>query len=390
MAAYAAKFGHCQVGGPVEYRAKAPFRLEIAAPLDFAVRAEQIYADDRELDRAVMSVHALEELLIENLASGRGPGGAFVEDDLTARRRGGPAPSKRSTPSLGPMRRRFLLNALRLAEEPVRFRPPWTDSVVEDVHAVLHAEIGPVGTPGVLRTAPYSAEGPRGEILYSACPPDRIRGELQSLLSWVDRAGPTLMPVLPATVLLAGLHSIRPFPYGNMTVARTMAILYLRHHGLLNAELAPIAPAALADSETLFRLLLWTESTGSYTELVDFTLDAVATGYAQGVRRWLGPDSRSIEFEEVALRLLAKARRTPGWFSARAIAGWVGGRSDPTVLRHLNHLVGAGSLESLGNTRAKRYRFVSPRALLPELRRRIEGMELVHARPVRPRRAVAS
>jgi fido (protein-threonine AMPylation protein) len=390
MAVYAAKFGHCQVGAPVEYRAKAPFRLEIAAPLDFAVRTERVYAQDRELDRAVMTVQALEQLLLEDVAAGRGPAGAFAEDDLSARRRGRTPATKNPSPSLGPMRRQFLLNALRIAEEPARFRPPWTDAVVEEVHAVLHADIGPAGTAGVFRRTPYVSEGPRGEVLYSACPPEKIRSELQSLLSWVDRAGPTLMPVIPATVLLAGLHSIRPFPYGNMTVARTMAILYLRYNGLLNAELAPIATAALATPDTLFRLLLWTESTGSYTELVDFTLDAVATGYAQGVRRWLGPGSGSAGFEEVALRLLSKARRTPGWFSARDIAGWVGGRSDPTVLRHLNRLVGAGTLETLGLTRAKRYRFVSPRALLPELRRRIEGAELFHTKPVRTRRALAT
>jgi Fic family protein len=390
MAAHAAKFGHCQVVGPVEYRAKAPFRPQIDAPLDLAVRTEQIYADDRELDRAVMSVRSLEQLLLEDLASGRGPGGAFVEDDLSARRRGRPTAAHSPAPALGPMRRQFLLNALRLDEEPARFRPPWTDTVVEEVHAALLAGLGPDGTAGVLRTVPYASEGPRGEILYQACPPDRIRNELQSLLDWVDRAGPTLMPVIPATVLLAGLHSIRPFPYGNMTLARTMSILYLRHSGLLNAELAPIASAALATPETLFRLLLWTESTGSYTELVDFTVDAVATGYAEGVRRWLGPGSESSRIEEVGLRLLSKARRTPGWFSARDIAGWVGGRSDPTVARHLNRLVGSGILETLGLTRAKRYRFVSPRALLPELRRRVEAAELTRSKPPRSGRAVAS
>jgi Fic/DOC family protein len=390
MAAHAAKFGHCQVGSPVEYRPKAPFRPDIAAPLDFAVRTEQIYAHDRELDRAVMSADSFEQLLVDNVASGRGPAGAFAEDDLSARRRGRATGPKNLTPALGPMRRQFVLNALRLAEEPARYRPPWTDTLIEEVHAVLLQGIGPIGTSGVLRTTPYSSEGPTGELLYSACPPDRIRSELQSLLEWVDRTGPTLMPVIPATVLLQGLHSIRPFPYGNMTVARTMAILYLRRNGLLNAELAPIGSAALATPETLFRLLLWTESTGSYTELVDFTMDAVATGYAEGVRRWLGPGSGAAGSEEVALRLLAKARRTPGWFSARDISGWVGGRSEPTILRHLNRLVLSGSLEALGLTRAKRYRFVSARSMLPELRRRIEGAGPSSPRPPRSTRAVAS
>jgi Fic family protein len=211
--------------------------------------------------------------------------------------------------------------------------------------------------------------------LYHTCPPERIRSELKGLLSWIDRVGPTMMPVIPAVVLLQGLQSIRPFPVGNMAVARTLVTLYLHHHGLPNAELVPVGAAALESPELLLRLLLWTESSGSYTELIDYTLDSTLSAYAAGARRWLSSSSGSGPLEEVALRLLAKARRTPGWFSARDATGWVGGRSGQTVLRHLNQLVRVGLLESLGLTRAKRYRLVSRRSMIPELARRIERAE---------------
>ncbi|MCI4345303.1 MAG: hypothetical protein L3K07_00890, partial [Thermoplasmata archaeon] len=85
------------------------------------------------------------------------------------------------------------------------------------------------------------------------------------------------------------------------------------------------------------------------------------------VERWLDRQPTSNPLEETALRLLSRARRSPGWFSAQEAASWVGGRSGPTVLRHLNELVRRGIFEALGQTRAKRYRFVSRASLLPQL-----------------------
>jgi hypothetical protein len=374
MAAGGAKFGHCQNRLPVEYRAKSPFHPEIYGSLDFGVRVERIYEIDRELDRAVLSVDDYEQLLVHDIGWGRGPGGAFAAEDPAALLpRSGIG--RRRAPSVGPARRQFLLNALRIAGETSRFQPPWTDALVEEVHSVLLARTGAPVRSGGLRREPYAARGPDGEVVYYACPPGRIRPELQGLLEWVDRVGPTLIPVIPATVLVQGLHSIRPFPEGNMTVARTLATLYLRHHGLPNAELASIAPSAMATPAVFLRLLLWTEATGSYSELVDYMLDATLAGYTMATGRWLAPgrDTASPPLDEVGTRLLSRARRTPGWFSAADASAWVAGRSDPTVLRHLNGLVRSGLLESLGQTRAKRYRLVSSRAILPELRDRLES-----------------
>ncbi|MCI4318005.1 MAG: hypothetical protein L3J96_05645, partial [Thermoplasmata archaeon] len=73
MAAGAAKYGHCAIGYPVEYRSKVPFRPEIAAPLDLAVRVAEIYALDRELDRSVLEVGSFLDLLRGSLGPGLGP-----------------------------------------------------------------------------------------------------------------------------------------------------------------------------------------------------------------------------------------------------------------------------------------------------------------------------
>ena len=260
-----------------------------------------------------------------------------------------------------------------MAGEISRFQPPWTDGLLEELHATLLGGLGLRDTPGVFRSEPYQARVSTGGVLYYACPPEQIRPELQGLLEWVDHVGPTLMPVIPASLLFQGLLSIRPFPVGNTTVARTVATLYLRQHGLPNAELAPISASALATPDVLSRVLLWSEATGSYTELVDYMIDSALGAYATGTERWLGAGRSSSPIDEVGVRLLSKARRLPGWFSASEATSWVAGRSGPTVHRHLNQLVRSGLIESLGRTRAKRYRLVSPRAMVPELRRRLEA-----------------
>ena len=368
MAASAAKYAHCRVRTPVAYRLRPPFRPEIAAPLDFAARAEELFALDRELDRAVLGVDDLETLILESIRVHPGPGGAFLSD-----RRGRPGalpPDRRASSGsgeLGPRRRQFVLNALRFASENARFRPPWTETLVQDAHAVLLADLGLPTTPGEFRTEPYASQGVRGESIYETCPPDRVPGELRGVLDWVDRFGATLHPVIPAAVLLLAFRSIRPFPTGSTTVGRMLSTIYLQSYGLPNVGLVPATETVTAEPELLSRLMLWTQSTGSYSEVVDFLTDRLLLAYRAGAQRWLGRGGRSDRLEEVELRLLARARRSPAWFSAQEATRWVGGRSAPTVLRHLNDLVRRGLLESLGRTRGKRYRLVPPRSVLPEL-----------------------
>jgi Fic family protein len=180
-------------------------------------------------------------------------------------------------------------------------------------------------------------------------------------------------------VLLQGFQSIRPFPVGNLTVGRAMATVYLQSYGLPNAGLAPVAQAVVDSPELLGRLMLWSQASGSYAELVDFLLDRLLIAYRQATNRWLGRPEAGGQLDEIALRLLSRARRSPGWFSAQDAVRWVGRSGGPTVLRHLNHLVRRGFLESLGRTRAKRYRLVSPASVIPVLLRQFGGPKYVPA-----------
>ena len=374
MAAGAAKYAHCQWRPPVPYRMRTPFRPEIAAPYDFALRVGEVYAIDRELDRAVLRAGDLEKLLVESVASHPGPGGLFLVDHPASpdRRPFLPVGEGRAG-ALGPLRRQFAQNVLRFAAENSRFQPPWNEALVQDAHTLLLADLGLSPAPGELRSVPYVRTGPDGQVLYESCPPDRISPELGVLLDWIDRFGATYHPLVPAAVLLAGFHSLRPFPVGSMTVGRMLAVNYLQGAGLPNAGLVPIAGAVLEVPDLWLRLLLWTQATGSYSELVDVLLDRTLVAYESAAVRWLEPGSSEVRLEEVALRILTRARRSGGWFSGPDAARWVGGRTDATVLRHLNDLVRRGLLESLGQTRAKRYRLASPMKAMPDLVRRVAG-----------------
>jgi hypothetical protein len=371
MAASAAKFGHCQVRPPVEYRSKTPFGPEIAAPLDFAVRAAEVYAIDRELDRAVLGVEEHAVLLEETVTTQAGPGGLLAASDPGAvRSPARPGPVARRP--LTPVRRRFAQNLLRLTGETSRFRPPWTESLVQDVNALLLTELGASTPPGEFRTTPRTMLAPDGRVLYIACPPERIRFELQALLDWIDRYGATLHPVIPSAILAQGLATIQPFPAGNGAVARALSVLYLRFFGLPNADLAPIWGVLTQSTLLAQRIMLWTEASGSYSELIDFAMDTVMRAYEVGADRWLATRDEDADLDEIALRLVVRARRVSGWFSAQEAASWVGGRSGQTVLRHLNALVDRGVLESLGQTRAKRFRLTPSTTIAGSLEARLD------------------
>ncbi|MCI4328021.1 MAG: hypothetical protein L3J86_00425, partial [Thermoplasmata archaeon] len=152
-------------------------------------------------------------------------------------------------------------------------------------------------------------------------------------------------------------------------------ILYLRLFGLPNVAMTALPRVGQRSRDLMVRLLLWAEATGGYQELLDHTLDTVVEAYTEANGRWLGRAAGPDRLEEAPLRILARARRDPGWFSTREAIRWVGARGEQTILRHLNDLVRRGLLESLGKTRGKRFRVTSPPSLVPDLSRPATPMD---------------
>jgi Fic/DOC family protein len=362
MAVDTARFAHCQPRHPVAYRPRSPFRPAIFAPLDFAVRVTELYTLDHELDRIVLRPGSYSAALAEQAASAPGGGGRYEEAGFGER----PVPA--SVRPRGPSRTRNPAQEgpVHLGEESARFRPPWTVALVQEVHASLFRGVGSASPPGVLRIEPLGVGGVDGTPLFLACPPERVARDLEEVLAWIDEYGATYHPVVPATVLFEALFAIRPFPAGNAELARTMATMYLHSNGLRNVELAPVGRALMESPHLLQRLLIWTEASGSYSELLDYTLDSILLAYARADVRWLLNDDPTSRLEETALRLLARARRESGWFSARDARRWVGAGSEQTVLRYLNLLVERQMLETLGQTRGKRFRLATP-VLVPSV-----------------------
>lgn len=365
MAVRTARFAHCIARRPVEYRAKSPFHPAISAPLDFSARVGELYTLDHELDRAILRPEDYTTIVHENLDD-TSPESRWLDDAPEGPRSSGSAqPAERRRPLNDRQQRRLAENHVRLGRESARFRPPWTVGLVQDAHALLFQGVDLAVVPGTFRQRPFLATDPEGEPMFRTCPPDRMVGDLQAVLDWVDRYGATYHPLIPATVLFQAVYSIRPFSVGSTTVGRMLAQLYLRYFGLPNIAMTPATAVSLASPELTYQLLLWAEATGSYTELLDHTLDSVVHAYAVANRRWLGDSDPAHRLEEVQLRLLARARREAGWFSAREAMRWVGATSDQTVLRHLNRLVSRGILESLGRTRGKRFRVAPPASAAP-------------------------
>ncbi len=330
MAASAAQYAHCQPHLPVAFRGWAARPPEIHAPREFAARSAEIYLLDRELDRAV----ALEAELSR---SGREAARASVGRS--------PRPADPEAPALPPF--------------PI-VAPPWSAPRVRELHRALFPTTGPGRGSSELRDRALTLTDAEGESTLECCPPGRIASELPALLGWVERSGPIYAPLVPATAILQSFYVLRPFPHGNRVVASTLARFYLRQAGLTNAHFVPLADEPGPGVGLWERLVLWSEATGSLTELLDLQADVVLRGYRSAVDRLLDPRRTGRRLDEIELRLLARARRAGGWFSARQAAGWVGGRSELTVLHRLNALVARGILESLGQTRAKRFRVRGP------------------------------
>ncbi|MCI4345304.1 MAG: Fic family protein, partial [Thermoplasmata archaeon] len=282
MAVIAAKYGHCNVAYPVTYRSRVPFRPEIAAPLDLSARLSEIWAHDRELDRAVLGLDQYDELLEEGVDWGLGAGELFASDLDPSRPQGSSGPELDRAQDLAEHRQRFGLNELQFLSEGARFRPPWTVHMVQAVHEVLFQKLDVPFPPGELRERSFVGVGPAGTPVYRACPPESVAKELAAVLEWVDRVGPTLAPVIPATVLMHSFQSVRPFPSGNHAVGWMLSQYYLHLFGLPNAATVPFASTEASDPELRLRLMLWTEVSGSFTELVDHTVDAVRDAYRAG------------------------------------------------------------------------------------------------------------
>jgi Fic family protein len=367
---------------PVRHRRKVPFHPDIQVPADLSSRLLEIRRLDQELDRFILSerdylgfltdaisVNIHKSVQLEGNPLGLEEVRRLAHDSML----GGEVQTRNRY-------RREILNHLPIWMAPEAWNTPWTLESLQRLHLTLFSGVESDKHPGKFRTKPSAIYSDKDQELFIGAPPSAIEEELRSLLEWTNTRAGGFSPVVAASVFFHEFESIHPYEDGNGRVGRTLFHVYLQDHGLPNSHLCQVEAELVRDPELYYRVLGWTDHTGSYLELVDYFTDALLVSYQDAVGRFGSKDLLSHGLDENSKRLLARAKHAGAWFTVQQATTWLDSRSDQTVRRYLNELVELGALRSRGMTRSKRYRFADPLADVREHARAASGRGSVQTR----------
>lgn len=358
------KYAHCEYPLPARHRPKVPFHPRIAVPPNLVERSLQIHHLDGELDRFILREADYLDLVTEAFSS---------NIHYSSKLEGNPLPleevrrlTKNSLEGATVRRpdgpRQEIINHLLAWMQPQALKTPWSKDTLRQVHGFLMQGVEEEARPGRFRDHAGVITGPRGEGYFITAPEDLVPEELDSLLEWLNRSAPSLLPEVAAAVFFHEFESIHPFTDGNGRTGRTLFHAYLQNHGLRNASLCLVEARLTGIPELYYRILGWTDQSGGYLELIEFFTEALLDSYKDAVERFRAKDLASGRLDELSTRLLVSAKRNGAPFSVREATGWISGRGEQTVRNSLNALVKEGALRSEGQTVAKRYRFADPLA----------------------------
>jgi Fic family protein len=164
-----------------------------------------------------------------------------------------------------------------------------------------------------------------------------------------------------AAVFFHEFESIHPFQEGNGRTGRVLFHAYLQNSGLANAYRCKVEAELIQDPELYYLILGWTDHSESYTELVEYFTEALLRSYLKAVEVYRKKDITP-KLDPAELALVRMAKRSPSWFTLKEATLLIPGRSEQTVRKRLNALTEMQVLHSIGNTRARRYRFADPLA----------------------------
>lgn len=349
---------------PVKHKRKVPFEPRIEVPADLSGRLLEIGRLDQELDRFILGEQDCLDLLTDAISANihqsvhleGNPLGLSEVRKLTSDSMAGHDASTRNR------YRREILNHVPVWTAPKKWDTPWTLDSIRRLHSTLFAGVDDKESVGNFRKGPMGVYSDKKEELFVAAPPGSIEEELKSLLDWANTQAGGFAPVVAAGVFFHEFESIHPFDDGNGRTGRVLYHVYMQNHGFPNSYLCKIESKLIHDPELYYRILGWTDHSGSYRELVDFFTDALLESYREAVSDFRSKDLLSRDIDETSKRLLAQAKRRGGSFSLLEARGWVDARSDQTIRKHLNALTEMGALRAVGATKARRYRFVNPLA----------------------------
>jgi Fic family protein len=364
------KYAHCEYPLPVRHRPKVPFHPRVSVPPALSDRSLEIHHLDRELDRFILREADYLDLVTDAFSSNihyssKLEGNPLPLDEVRRLAKNSLEGATVKKPD-GP--RQEIINHLLAWTQPQALGTPWSKDTLRQVHRYLTKGVEEEADPGRFRDHAGVITGPRGEGHFVTAPEDQIVPELDSLLEWLNRTAPSMLPEVAAALFFHEFESIHPFTDGNGRTGRTLFHAYLQNHGLKNSSLCLIEAKLTGLPELYYRILGWTDFSGGYLELVDFFTEALLDSYREAVERFKAKDLASGRLDELSTRLLVSAKRHGSWFSVREATAWISGRGEQTVRNSLNALVGERVLRAEGKTAAKRYRFADPLAALADRR----------------------
>lgn len=356
------RYAHYQTTIPVRHRRKVPFNPDVISPSGFGEHALELRRLDNELDRYILKASDYSELLLEAWAVNIHRSVSLEGNPLSLNEVRQVAKDSLKNRRVEKMDqpRQEVFNHIAVRRDLGFWKSAWTPELMRRLHGFLLGGGLPDDRAGEYRDVDGAIYNSHGEETMITAPADHVLEELTSLLEWRNTRAALLFPVVAASVFFHEFESIHPFSNGNGRMGRVLFQIMLQTQGLPNSHLCLVEEELMRDLNLYYGILAWTDSSGSYTDLVDFFTDSVLKSYQKADRRLSRKDLLSTGMGELSKRLLVKAKHRGDWFSISEAEQWVSPTGHQTVGRHLNELVEADVLELRGATRTRRYRFKDP------------------------------
>ena len=353
------------IGYPVRHKYKEGFNLRITVSSEFESRVKKIRELDMEFDRYILAADDYFDLIADAYASNIHwstslEGNPLSENEVrlvTRETLSGNIFEKRN----GPVQE--VINHLINLYSPDRFRLPWSDRTVCELNDLLLKGTGNAAKSGVYRDKrTYVGDRTTGEEHFIPAPPECVPKEMAQLLEWTNHQALVYDQIVAAIVMFHEFESIHPFEDGNGRTGRSLLHLYLQQRALKNSNLCKIDHKMIENHDLYYDLLAYTDQSGSYQELIDLVSIAILKGYEEAQETLSKKDLLSSKLDETSKRILVKAKAHREYFTKADATGWIDDLSEQSIGKRLNALENLGALESVGKTRAKRYRMKDPLA----------------------------
>lgn len=344
-----------RVGGIVKPDTSKGFRPRLQVGPDLASACRQVDRLDGELDRLRLTPFLVEQVLrwasVQN---------AWSSTNLE----GNPTPLERAAalvePDVRPRNKdeREIRRLIAYYRSLERFRRAGTPEALtlDDIRG-LHEQLldGVVEPPvGAWKSRANYIAGPRGVVLQPT-PPQRVGGELRSLLTWYRGEGQELHPAARVAVFFHEFESIHPFRDGNGRVGRALCQRLLVCEGLPNVLYVPLDAVLTREPDLYYETLRIANQTGNFHFWARYFVDSLVTAYREAIER--ADVSKVVDSVPAGVaRAILQHILLAGTSDIRsAELEKVTGYSRPAVVIGLNKLQELGILEARGRGPSTHY-----------------------------------